>query len=175
MSKSVLIGAGAVLAIIAAVFVLSKSDDAATSDDTTTSTMAETSSATKVVVYKSATCGCCRSWGEHMRKAGFEVEEINLSSAELTAKKNEHGVDRKLQSCHTAIVDGYVVEGHVPAEQVIRMLSEKPDIAGIAVAGMPIGAPGMEQGDPADYQDFDVMAFDKDGSAEVYQHVQASH
>jgi len=110
-----------------------------------------------------------------MREAGFEVEEISITGAELTAKKDEHGIDRGLWSCHTAIVDGYVVEGHVPAEQVIRMLSEKPDITGIAVASMPLGSPGMEQGDPANYKDYDVMAFDKDGRTGVYQHVLASH
>ena len=175
MNKSVLIGAVAVLAIIAGVYTFSKSDDTATTDYATASTMVDASSASKVVVYKTATCGCCSSWGEHMRKAGFEVEEINISSTELIAKKNEHGIDGRLRSCHTAIVDGYVVEGHVPAEQVMRMLSEKPDITGIAVASMPLGSPGMEQGDPSNYMDYDVMAFDKDGGAEVYQHVQASH
>ncbi len=173
MNKSVLIGIVAILAIIAVVFTLSKDEDSATTDYATTSAVAETSSATKVIVYKTATCGCCSTWGEHMKKAGFEVEEINITNAELTAKKNEHGVDSRLWSCHTAIVDGYVVEGHVPAEQVVRMLAEKSDIAGIAVPGMPVGSPGMEQGNPADYQDYDVMAFNKDGKVEVYQHVQA--
>ena len=94
------------------------------------------------------------------------MEANNLSDSQLNAIKIQSGVPDDLQSCHTAKVGGYIVEGHVPAEDIHRMLKEKPAIAGIAVAGMPVGSPGMEQG--SSKQPFTTMAFTKDGKRTVF-------
>lgn len=95
-----------------------------------------------VTVYKSPTCGCCSEWAGHMEAAGFPVETVDV--ADLAAVKAEHGIPARFGSCHTAVVDGYAVEGHVPAEDVKRLLAERPAAAGLAVPGMPVGSPGME-------------------------------
>ena len=116
-----------------------------------------------VTVYKSPTCGCCNGWIRHLEAAGFEV--VAHDTQELSAIKSERGIPRNLDSCHTALVGGYIVEGHVPASDVTRLLKEKPDYAGIAVPGMPIGSPGMEGPNPEAY---DVLGFRKDGSTEVF-------
>ena len=121
-----------------------------------------------VEVYKSVACGCCSKWVEHLQANGFTVRTTNRE--DLADLKAKHGVPRRVQSCHMAIVNGYVVEGHVPAADVQRLLKERPPIVGLAVPGMPIGSPGMEmQGQKA--QPFDVLAFDKDGQTRVF----ASH
>ena len=121
-----------------------------------------------VDVYKSATCGCCSKWVEHLQANGFTVRTTNRE--DLAGLKAKHGVPRRVQSCHMAVVNGYVVEGHVPAADVQRLLKERPAIVGLAVPGMPIGSPGMEMpGRKA--QPFDVIAFDKDGQTRVF----ASH
>lgn len=120
-----------------------------------------------VTVYKSASCGCCANWVEHMREAGFEVEARDVPDAELPTIKVEHGVAPGHQSCHTAVVGDYVVEGHVPADLVRRMLEEQPDIAGLAVPNMPVGSPGMEVPDGTT-QAYDVIAFTDDGEQHVY-------
>jgi hypothetical protein len=123
---------------------------------------------TTVEVYKSPTCGCCSKWVDHLRSHGFTVRAINTDT--IDELKTSRGVPRQLRSCHTALVGGYVVEGHVPAADVQRLLKERPAILGIAVPGMPIGSPGMEvAGMKA--QSFNVMAFGKDGSTRVF----ASH
>lgn len=120
--------------------------------------------AADMVVYKSPTCGCCDKWIEHMEEAGFRVEAKNR--LDLNPVKAEYGVARNLQSCHTATVGGYVVEGHVPADLVQRMLDEQPDIRGLAVPGMPMGSPGMEGGP---YKDaYNVLAIGIDGRTSVY-------
>ena len=116
-----------------------------------------------VQVYKSATCGCCSKWVDHLRAAGFTVEANNV--ADVNRYKQEHGVPPQLASCHTALVDGYVVEGHVPADDVIKMLRERPEIIGIAVAGMPMGSPGMESPNPEYYE---TIAFNAAGPAAVF-------
>ena len=95
-------------------------------------------------VYKSPWCGCCGAWVEHMRAAGFDVRVTEVE--ELDPVKARYGVAPDLQSCHTAVIDGYVVEGHVPAREVARLLQERPAATGLAVPGMPVGSPGMEQG-----------------------------
>ena len=95
----------------------------------------------KVTVYKSATCGCCSKWVEHMKANGFTVTALDVDDIEVPMKT--YGVPSTLGSCHTALVGGYVVEGHVPADVVTRMLREKPAIVGIAAPGMPVGSPGM--------------------------------
>jgi hypothetical protein len=118
-----------------------------------------------VTVYRSPTCGCCKDWEDHLREAGFTVESIETPAVDIV--KVENGVPRPLQSCHTALVDGYVVEGHVPADEIARMLRDRPDVRGLAVPGMPAGSPGMEvPGRPA--QPYEVFAFSGDGSAEVW-------
>ena len=119
----------------------------------------------RMVVYKTPTCGCCRAWVEHVQAAGFQVEVQDMP--DVSPVKNEHGVPGHLASCHTALVDGYVIEGHVPADVIRRLLSERPQVAGIAVAGMPAGSPGMEMGDRKD--PYDVIAFARDGKVSVFE------
>jgi hypothetical protein len=118
-----------------------------------------------VKVFKTATCGCCQKWVDHLAAAGFAPEVEVLPT--LDAVKDKSNVPSDLRSCHTALVGGYVVEGHVPADVVQRLLEEKPKVAGIAVPGMPIGSPGMEQGSRKD--PYDVVAFTKDGKTSVYE------
>lgn len=108
-------------------------------------------SAAEISVYKTPSCGCCTEWVEHLEQNGFEVTVHSLD--DLGPVKSRLGVPYDLQSCHTAEVGGYVVEGHVPAADVRRLLEERPDAAGIAVPGMPVGSPGMEYGDRKDAYD----------------------
>ena len=142
------------LAIFAAAFSLVVSGAAIVS------LVAQESAAKPVVeVFKLPSCGCCGVWVTHLEQNGFDVKSTNVR--DMTAVKRQTGVPRALASCHTALVDGYIVEGHVPADDVKRLLSERPDVAGISVPGMPIGSPGMEGPNP---QPYDVLAFDEDGS-----------
>lgn len=119
-----------------------------------------------VTVYKTPTCGCCGLWADHMVEAGFEVERVDVPS--LDDVKARLGVPNQLASCHTAVVGDFVVEGHVPAEDVRRILDERPPEAiGLAVPGMPIGSPGMEvEGRPA--ESYAVYMFTRDGRAAVF-------
>ncbi len=118
-------------------------------------------------VYKSPTCGCCKSWVEMMQGAGFEVRVTDLDEAALQGIKARHGVRESLQSCHTALVNGYVVEGHVPAADIHRLLREKPAVVGIAAPGMPRGSPGMEV--PGGARDpYQVLTFTKAGATTVF-------
>lgn len=119
--------------------------------------------AAEVTVYKSPYCGCCGAWVDHMKANGHQVKSINLET--LDAIKEMMGVTPPLQSCHTAMVDGYVIEGHVPAADVARLLKEKPKARGLAVPGMPVGSPGMEGPNP---QKYDVLLFHADGRTEVF-------
>ena len=120
-----------------------------------------------VHVYKTATCGCCAKWVDHLREAGFAVTVED--TRELMAVKRREGVPTDLSSCHTALVNGYVVEGHVPASVVHAFLEEAPEARGLAVPGMPIGSPGMEGRHAEAY---DVFAFDADGERTVFRHVE---
>ena len=118
-----------------------------------------------VTVYKSQTCGCCSAWVAHLEDNGFTVS-IRLTEA-LQAIKTEHGVGNHLASCHTALIDGYVVEGHVPADDIKTMLRDRRTIVGLAVPGMIVGTPGMEvPGQPV--QPYQVLAFDEQGRTAVY-------
>ncbi len=119
---------------------------------------------TEMTVYRSPTCGCCGKWIEHVKQNGFKVKDI--VSDDMQAIKEKHGLPDKLASCHTAIVDGYVVEGHVPAGDIQKMLDSKSKVAGIAAPGMPMGSPGMEMGGQAD--PYKVISFDKEGKFEVF-------
>ena len=125
--------------------------------------LTQQSVAADIVVYKSPTCGCCGKWVEHMEKAGFSVDVENLR--DVAPIKRELGVPGRMQSCHTAKVGDYFVEGHVPADLVKQLLADKPDIKGLTVPGMPMGSPGMEgpRKDP-----YNVIAIEKDGRARVY-------
>jgi hypothetical protein len=109
-----------------------------------------------VRVYKSPSCGCCGEWEKHMRAFGFRVESHGVE--DVTALKRSFGVPQALWSCHTAIVEGYVLEGHVPASDVTRLLRERAKVRGLAVPGMPVGSAGMEQGRPEPYS---TIAFDE--------------
>ena len=117
----------------------------------------------KMTVWKSPWCGCCGHWVDHMRGAGFEVEVNDLE--DMGTVKQMASVPSELQSCHTARVGGYTVEGHVPASDVIRLLEERPDAIGLAVPGMPSGSPGMENGQ---HDPYDVLLLRHDGEAEVF-------
>jgi hypothetical protein len=117
-----------------------------------------------VHVWKSPTCGCCAAWVAHMREAGFQVEVEDV--VDVTPHKVEHGVAPELQSCHTALVEGYALEGHVPAQDVLRLLDERPQVTGLAVPGMPTGSPGMEMGGRVDR--YDVVAFTRGGGTSVW-------
>lgn len=118
-----------------------------------------------VTVYKSATCGCCSGWVAHMRKNGFDVTAVDVEDIDVPKKK--YGVPPEASSCHTSLVGGYVIEGHVPADAVMRLLRERPNVAGLAVRGMPIGTPGMEMGDRKD--PYVIASFDKAGKTAVYE------
>jgi hypothetical protein len=124
------------------------------------------SNGTAITVYKPQFCGCCTKWIEHLQENGFQVTTRAISTSdEQTQIREKYGVPDELASCHTAIVNGYVVEGHVPADVINRLLSEKPKAVGIAVPGMPMGSPGME----GKYSEpYDVLTFDKDGKTQVY-------
>lgn len=117
-----------------------------------------------ITVYKSPTCGCCTAWVDHMKANGFTVTVRDIEN--LTPIKADAGVPSRLQSCHTAIVAGYAIEGHVPADLVKKFLAEKPKLAGLAVPGMPVGSPGMEQGNTR--QPYEVLTFDAQGRTTVY-------
>jgi hypothetical protein len=128
---------------------------------------AGTASAPQLLVAKSPTCGCCGAWVAHMRKAGFRVAVRDVSDAELQTIKLGFGVRPEYASCHTARVGGYVIEGHVPAADVRRLLAERPGARGLAVPGMPLGSPGMESGDGA-VEPYATLLLLRDGGAEVF-------
>lgn len=107
----------------------------------------------------------------HLQDKGFAVQSANVSQAELIAVKNKHGVPQRLRSCHTGFIEGYVIEGHVPASVIGRLLKERPDVMGLAVPGMPIGSPGMEGPNAKPYN---VLSFDKDGRIQVYERIHPS-
>ena len=116
-----------------------------------------------LVVYKTPTCGCCNAWVDHARESGFAVVTHDMN--DLSAIKQQLGVPAGRASCHTATVNGYTIEGHVPADLIRKLLTERPAIRGLAVPGMPIGSPGMEG---LIKQDYDVLAFDENGNVQVY-------
>ncbi len=120
---------------------------------------------TPATVYKTPTCGCCSIWVEHLRKNGFAVTVHDVPQAELTKIKEKHGVPREAQTCHTGLIGKYVIEGHVPADVVHKLLKERPQVSGIAVPGMPIGSPGMEG---ATRQPYNVMTFAPGQKMTVY-------
>jgi hypothetical protein len=120
--------------------------------------------ADRIIVFKDPNCGCCKSWIEHLRNHGFDV--IARDTNDVSSVKRRAHVPSQLHSCHTAFVKGYVVEGHVPAADIARVIREKPKIVGVAVPGMPAGSPGMEVGDRMER--YDVVTFGRDGSTRTY-------
>ena len=116
-----------------------------------------------ITIYKSPTCGCCTQWADHLQKNGFAVKTVD--SLDLSRVKAMSGVKPELASCHTAFVDGYVIEGHVPADDIKRLLSEHPEARGLTVPGMPAGSPGMDTRTPEHYQ---VLLIDKAGNTSVF-------
>lgn len=117
-----------------------------------------------IQVYKTPTCGCCGKWVDHLRRSGFTVEVEDVSSTRVY--QDEAGMPRELRSCHTAIADGYFIEGHVPADVIEMFFAERPDgMRGIAVPGMPMGSPGMEAPNPEVY---DIVAVDAEGNLSRY-------
>lgn len=112
-------------------------------------------------VYKSPSCGCCTKWIEHLESHGYRVSATDVP--DVGPIKARNGIPQSLASCHTAIVEGYVLEGHVPAEDVARLLRERPEVAGLAVPGMPLGSPGMESRDPSRHEAYRVLSFGANG------------
>jgi len=121
-----------------------------------------------IEVYKSATCGCCTAWVDHLKANGFTVKATNVPNP--ASYREKLGMPKDFGSCHTAKVKGYVIEGHVPARDIKQLLKEKPKAKGLAVPGMPMGSPGME-GDHTD--PYDVVLVKTDGSHSVYRHYPA--
>ncbi len=119
-----------------------------------------------VVVEKSPTCGCCTGWVEHMRASGFDVEVHDVTPERLDLTKRMLGVGDEYQSCHTAVVDSYVIEGHVPAADVRRLLAERPSATGLAVPGMPFGSPGMPT--DGEREPYDVLLLNLGTGASVF-------
>jgi hypothetical protein len=120
----------------------------------------------KLIVFKSPTCGCCTAWIEHIEKSGFSVESQNITQRRLSDLKRRTGISSELTACHTAFINSYFIEGHVPAEDIKSLIFQRPDALGLAVPGMPRGSPGMEMGDKKD--PFDTLLVKRDGSSEVF-------
>ncbi len=117
-----------------------------------------------VMVYKSPTCGCCTEWVKHLEENGFKTISHNVQN--MAEYKQRAKLPHGMGSCHTAFVGDYAIEGHVPAADIKRMLTEKPDILGIAVPGMPMGSPGMEYGDLKDA--YQVISYTNNGKLDVF-------
>ena len=121
----------------------------------------------EVIMYKPISCECCSGWADHLRAQGFNV--VTKKREDMDVIKAKYGVTDKLASCHTAIIDGYVIEGHVPAVDVERLLKERPDVVGLTAPGMPMKSPGM-QAVGQKPQGYDILAFTKDGRTTVFKH-----
>jgi len=117
-----------------------------------------------MVVYRSPSCSCCKKWVDHVKQNNFNIQDIVTD--DVQAIKNKYGVPAEMASCHTAIVDGYVVEGHVPAGDIVTLLKTKPKVIGLSVPGMPKGTPGMEMGGTKD--PYEVISFDRDKRFAVF-------
>jgi hypothetical protein len=124
---------------------------------------------TSIEVWKSATCKCCINWVKHLEANGFVVTVNAADPSMLDRIKRQSGIGQEIASCHTAKIGPYVIEGHVPAPDIKRLMAEQPDALGLTVPGMPVGSPGMEQG--AETEPYDVLLINKDGTTKVF----ASH
>lgn len=123
----------------------------------------------EMTVYRSPSCGCCGIWIEHAKKHGFKITDIKTD--EMATIKQKYQIAADLESCHTAVIDGYVMEGHIPADDIKRFLKQKPNAIGLSVPGMPLGTPGMEAGEMK--QPFAVLAFDQTGKTQVFNEYQS--
>jgi hypothetical protein len=119
-----------------------------------------------IEVWKSATCKCCINWVKHLEANGFAVNVNAADPSMLDRIKRQSGIGEELASCHTAKIGAYVIEGHVPAPDIKRLVAERPDALGLTVPGMPVGSPGMEQG--AETEPYDVLLIKKDGTTEIF-------
>lgn len=120
-----------------------------------------------VQVWKDPNCGCCGDWARHLQAEGFEVQVKDTGN---TAARKRLGIPDKLGSCHTALVGGYAIEGHVPAQDIRRLLKDRPQAVGLSVPGMPVGSPGMDGPEYGGRKDaFDVLLITKDGGTRVFQ------
>jgi hypothetical protein len=125
-----------------------------------------------VEVWKDPNCGCCKDWVAHLEAGGFKVKVNDTGNEDI---RKRLGVDRKYGSCHTALIGGYAIEGHVPVREIKRLLNEKPAAVGLAVPGMPVGSPGMDGAIYGNRKDpYSVMLLAKDGGATVYQRYEGS-
>ncbi|AFZ38381.1 protein of unknown function DUF411 (plasmid) [Stanieria cyanosphaera PCC 7437] len=154
------------------------SNNSAIANDTNTATLTSVwdketepsyAGTTEMTVYRSPNCGCCGEWIEHAQKHGFKVKDIKTE--DMAALKQKYKLPTELASCHTTIIDGYVMEGHIPADDIKRFLSAQPELAGLTVPGMPIGTPGMEARDIK--QPFQILAFNERGEVEVFKEYQS--
>jgi hypothetical protein len=159
--------AGGLLAIASLFMLGCGRSEQPTGESNTPSGAAPAAAAAEISVYRDPGCGCCEEWAERAREAGFTVAVTNNS--DMAAVKRQHRIPEELASCHTALAGGYVLEGHVPLDDVKRLLKDRPaGIRGIAVAGMPRGSPGMEMPDGS-RDPFQVMAFDASGTISVFR------
>ena len=165
-------GLAAILAAVVAVSACAKEEaqSAVATEGVVTSTntdvapvMVASADLPEVTVYKDPNCGCCAKWVDHMKASGFRVKAVDTS--DVQSVKQKYNIGSELQSCHTAIIGDYAIEGHVPADVIVKFLKEKPSVAGLAVPGMPMGSPGMEG---ATKERYDVLTFDRAGRTTVY-------
>ena len=127
----------------------------------------------KVVSYRSASCGCCKKWVNHLQDNGLKV--VDNVVEDVSVIKNQYQIPNNLRSCHSAQIDNYTIEGHVPIESINKLFREKPNINGIAVPGMPLGSPGMEmhshQSHSHDYENYKVVSFSKTGKTKIFDKI----
>jgi hypothetical protein len=127
----------------------------------------------KIVSYRSASCGCCKKWINHLRDSGFQV--IDKIVEDVSVIKNQYQIPYNLRSCHSAQISNYMIEGHVPIQSINKLLRENPSISGIAVPGMPLGSPGMEMHSHVshshDYQNYKVVSFSKTGKTKLFDNI----
>ena len=135
-----------------------------------TNVSAESPKPVDITVYRSASCSCCGKWLDHLKENNFTVKDIVME--DVLPIKQKQGVTDKLASCHTALVGDYVIEGHVPANDIMKLLKSKPKVIGLAVPGMVNGTPGMEMGDHKNA--YEVVSFDKDQKTAVFSSYAAS-
>ncbi len=148
------------IALVAGVTYFTLTDINLFSNSTQTSNSSSTQLAANdlnITVYRTPTCGCCEGWVEHLQQHNFNVTDVVKPEAEIQAIRQKHNLPQQLTSCHTAEINGYLVEGHVPVEDVEKLIAKKTNISGIAVPGMPVGTPGMEMGNRK--ESFDVIGF----------------
>ena len=135
-----------------------------------TTALGQTASKPQAEVWKSPTCGCCKDWVKHLQDNGFEVKTYDVSETAKAALREKLGMAAKFGSCHTALVSGYVVEGHVPAQDIRKLLKDRPRAIGLSVPGMPVGSPGMDGPEYGGRKDaYAVLLVQRNGSSSVYQ------